>query len=64
MSGEVVNLRAARKLRQRAKKRAEADANAAKFGQSKAERSLHQARADKARATLDAHRREPSDEGA
>jgi hypothetical protein len=64
MSGDIVNLRAARKLRERAKRRAEADANAAKFGQSKAGRKLHQARADMARATLDAHRREGQDDGA
>ncbi|MCR9151624.1 MAG: DUF4169 family protein [Rhodobacteraceae bacterium] len=57
--GETVNLRQARKTRERAKKRAAADANAARHGQGKAEKSLAQARADKARALLDAHRRDP-----
>lgn len=57
--GETVNLRQARKARQRADRRAAADANAAKHGQTKADRDLAQARADKARADLDAHRREP-----
>jgi hypothetical protein len=58
VSGDIVNLRASRKLRERAKKRAEADGNAAKFGMTKAERKLQQARAEKARADLEAHRRE------
>lgn len=61
MSGDIVNLRAARKLRDRAKRRAQADANAARFGLTKAERKLQQTRADKARATLEAHRRETDD---
>ena len=55
----VVNLTRARKARDRAAKRAEADANAAKFGRTKAERNLEQAQADKARAALDAHKRDP-----
>jgi hypothetical protein len=58
VSGDVVNLRAARKLRERAKRRAEGDENAAKFGLTKVARKLHQARADKARADLEGHRRE------
>lgn len=58
---KVVNLTQARKARDRAAKRAEADANAAKFGRTKAERDLEQAQADKARAALDAHRRDPAE---
>jgi hypothetical protein len=54
----VVNLRAARKARDRAAKRAEADQNAAKFGRSKAERTRDEAEADKARRELDGHERE------
>ncbi|KAB2884783.1 MAG: DUF4169 family protein [Albidovulum sp.] len=50
---ELVNLRAARKARERAKARAEADANAARFGRTKALRALEKARADQARALLD-----------
>ena len=53
-----VNLREARKARERAAARAQGDANAAKFGRSKAERDLEAARAEKARNALDAHRRE------
>jgi hypothetical protein len=58
MSGAPVNLRAARKARERLKKRAQADGNAARFGRTRAERELQAARADKARAELDAHRRD------
>jgi hypothetical protein len=54
---EIINLRAVKKARSRADKRAQADANAAKFGRTKAERSLDQARADKSRETLDQHKR-------
>jgi hypothetical protein len=56
---EIINLNRVRKAGTRAKKRAEGDENAAKFGRTKAERLIEQARADKARATLDAHKREP-----
>lgn len=56
---KVVNLTQARKARDRAAKRAEADANAAKFGRSKAQRALEEAEAEKARAALDAHKRDP-----
>ncbi len=55
---EIVNLRAARKERDRAKKRAEADENAARFGRTKALKALEKARAEKSRDALDAHRRE------
>ncbi len=55
---EVVNLRAARKARERAEARATADENAARFGRTKALKALEKARAEKARAALDAHRRE------
>lgn len=55
---EIVNLKAARKQADRAKKRAQADANAAKFGRTKAERQIEEARAEAAVKALDAHRRE------
>lgn len=55
---EVINLRTARKARARAAARAAADENAARFGRTKALKALEQARAEKARAGLDAHRRE------
>ncbi len=58
MTGEVVNLRLARKSRARAEAKATADANAAKHGLSKAERRQQAAEADLAARRLDAHRRE------
>jgi hypothetical protein len=58
VTGEVVNLKAARKVRVRKDQRALADANAAKFGRTKAERTLEAARAEKARRALDGHERE------
>jgi hypothetical protein len=58
VTADIVNLRKARKARERAGREAEAAANRTKFGRSKSERqssSLEEAR--KAR-TLDAHRRD------
>ena len=55
---KVVNLRMVKKQAARTSARAEADANAAKFGRTKAERDLEKARADKTARDLDAHRRE------
>lgn len=56
---EIINLRQARKQKARSEARSEANARAAKFGRSKAERSLEEAQAQKARAALDGHRLEP-----
>lgn len=55
---EIINLRSARKARDRAKKRGEADQNALRFGRTKALKALEKARSEKARELLDAHRRE------
>jgi hypothetical protein len=55
---EIVNLRAKRKEAARKAARTQADANAAKFGQTRAERDLSQARAEKAARDLDAHRKD------
>lgn len=55
MSGTLVNLNKHRKQKSRAQKKAQADENAVKFGRSKAEKTLDQARADKARKDLDGH---------
>lgn len=55
---EIIRLRNARKQRDRAKKRAQGDENAIKFGQTREERQLGRARADKAARDLDAHRRD------
>jgi len=58
MAGGVVNLRQARKVRDRVAKRSKADENAAKFGRSKAQKAREEVDAARARAVLDAHRRE------
>ena len=58
MSETPVNLNRARKEKARQEARRQADANAAKFGRTKAERILDATRAAKARAILDAHRRD------
>ena len=55
---EIVNLRAAKKARQRAEARAKGDENPAKFGPAKAEKDLEKTRAQKARRDLDGHERE------
>lgn len=61
---EPVNLNKARKARERAARKAQADANAARHGQSKAERLLAASREVQARARLEAHRRDGDDEEA
>ena len=58
---EIVNLKAARKARDKAAAKVRADANAAKHGRTKALIALEKARADKAAAGLDGHQRDGSD---
>lgn len=55
---KVVNLRTVRKQAARDAKRRAGDTNAARHGRSAAARDAEQAQADKARAQLDAHKRE------
>lgn len=55
---EIVNLTRFRKAQARTQARRDADANAAKFGRTKAERKLEEARAEQAQARLEAHRLE------
>ena len=55
---EIVNLRQAKKQAARKAARNAADANAAKFGRTKAERQLTEARENKAVRDLDAHKRD------
>lgn len=55
---KVVNLNKARKTRDRAEKRMQADENAVKFGLTKAERKLNKARAEKSARDLDGHEKE------
>lgn len=58
MSGDVVNLRMARKRRDRAEKEAKAERNRFEHGRTKAERELARARNEKAARDHDASRRE------
>jgi len=55
---EIVNLRAARKARDKLDARAKGDENAVKFGRSKAEKALDKARAEKLARGLDGAKRE------
>ncbi len=55
MTGSPINLNRARKARARAEARWRADANAVKFGRSKAERLLAAAQNEKAHRMLDLH---------
>lgn len=56
--GNIVSLARARKARARAARKAEADANALRFGRTKGERAAAEARADRTTRMLDAHRRD------
>ena len=56
---QPVNLNRFRKTKARAKKKAQADQNAAVHGRSKAEKELDRARADKAHRDLDGKRTDP-----
>ena len=58
MMAKVVNLRSARKARDRDARKATANQNSARFGRSKAEKQLDAAEADKARRELDGHARD------
>lgn len=60
---EIINLRQARKARARAEDRARADANAARFGESKAEKARRQAEARLTGDRLEAHRRAGATQG-
>jgi hypothetical protein len=59
--GDVVNLRRVRKAKSRDDAAKTADANRAKFGRTKAERSLTDATQELAARVLDQHKRENSD---
>lgn len=59
---QIVNLSRIRKQRKRAADRAEADANAARFGRTRAEREAERRAAEKAARDLDAHLRSREDE--
>lgn len=56
--GKPVNLNQARKARDKARKKAQADENAARFGRTRAERLLEETREKRAREVLDQHRKD------
>ena len=55
---EIINLRAVRKAKEKATDRAQADANAVKYGRRKTDRQRESAQAEKAKRDLDGHERE------
>jgi hypothetical protein len=55
VTGKVINLRRTRKQKAHAQTRAEADANAARHGQSKATRTLRSAQDDLQQRRLNGH---------
>ena len=59
MSGDVVNLRLARKARARDEAQAVAATNRAKFGEAKPARMMREGEAARAERKLDGARREP-----
>lgn len=56
--GEVINLRRFKKTKRRDEAHQKAEANRAKFGRSKAEKDITEARAGKEERDLDGHKRE------
>ncbi|MEM8978206.1 MAG: DUF4169 family protein [Pseudomonadota bacterium] len=55
----VINLRQAKKARSRADKAAKGTQRAAEFGRTKAQKELEKAERQKAKETLDQHKRAP-----
>jgi hypothetical protein len=60
---KIINLRQARKQRDRDAKRAAGDTNAAKFGEARPLRQAREAEADRAARAHEAHRREDGEQG-
>lgn len=56
MTGEIINLKRARKAKARSAKEADAQANRLTFGRTKAERALNSAKDQMAARKLDGHR--------
>jgi hypothetical protein len=63
MTAEIVNLRRARKNRERAGREKAAEANRIAFGRSKAEKDATRANAKLADRRIEAHRRDRNPEG-
>ncbi|WP_420333242.1 DUF4169 family protein [Roseibium sp.] len=62
MSAEIVNLRQARKRKQRADSEKQAEDNRRKFGRTKAEREAARRRRDELEKKVEGHRLSPSDD--
>lgn len=62
LPADIINLRSVKKARKRAESRAQGDANAAKFGRSKAERLAEAKTRDKNKRVLDGHALDPKDD--
>lgn len=58
---EIINLRTVRKAKDKAAARAQADANAVKFGRRKGDKALDAARLEKQQRDLDGHVIPPKD---
>lgn len=58
---EIINLRTVRKAKDKAAARAQADANAVKFGRRKGDKALESARLEKQQRDLDGHVIPPKD---
>ncbi|WP_306030488.1 DUF4169 family protein [Stappia sp. MMSF_3263] len=58
MTGDIVNLRQARKARARREKETRAAENRVQFGRSKSEKNLTRTTVEKSAAHVDAHKRE------
>lgn len=56
MSGQIINLNKARKAKSARDRKAQADENAVKFGRTKAERRLDEARNAQEKSRLDGHK--------
>lgn len=63
MVGKPISLSKRRKARDRADRKTAADANAARFGRSKAEKDIERRKSDQAAARLDGHKRDHDGEG-
>jgi hypothetical protein len=63
MSGEIINLRKARKARKRQDKDARAAENRVVFGRTKAERTVVKAESERTERRIDAHLRAPEKAG-
>jgi hypothetical protein len=59
MSGDIVNLRRARKGRQRDKREHEAEQNRRLFGRTKAEKDRQAMERERSQNAIEQHRREP-----